>query len=88
MKKTTQLNWVRYYRNSLADGEMYDIRTKDCKNGYYFDSFSDLTSRKLKEIYNKFKDKPKKKSDTEEEENQYPIDVFISPLYYSSRNPQ
>lgn len=83
-------NWINYYRNSLADGEMLDIRTKDCEEGNFFNTFEDLNPDNLQSVYEKYyktikRNKSKSKSD-EEEEQKFPIDIFISPFFLNPPN--
>lgn len=86
MSQTEEYKWINYYRNSLADGEMLDIRTKDCDEGKFYDSFDDLNSSSLVDLYNEYNKsriskKRKSKQSNEEEENNFPFEVFISPFH-------
>ncbi|MDX3917418.1 MULTISPECIES: hypothetical protein [Olivibacter] len=51
MKNTLIGNWLKYYRNSLADGELSDISPDVCeKKGHFVGSKSDLSNENLKSI--------------------------------------
>ena len=78
-------NWIKYYRNSLADGELLDIKTKDCEDGKFFNSYADLNQKNLKDLYKDF-NKPiknkKQQSDLDNDEDESsPVNVFIAPFY-------
>ena len=85
-------NLIKYYRNSVADGERMDITAKECENGDSFGSVFELKSVELKPLYDKLfeslKKAEKKNEDQQDEleEEKYPIDIFIAPLFLSAEH--
>lgn len=84
MKNNQIHKWIKYYRNSLADGELLDVKTKDCEDGKFYNSFHDLNPQNLSELYRDFtkSEKGKKQqaiSETSDEEK-FPLNVFIAPF--------
>jgi len=84
MKNNQTQKWIKYYRNSLADGELLDIRTKDCEKGKFYKSLSDLNTQNLSELYRDFTKETKtekQQADTDNtEEGNSPLNVFIAPF--------
>ncbi|MFA8436930.1 MAG: AAA domain-containing protein [Marinifilaceae bacterium] len=82
MYNTQSQNWLKYYRNSLADAARMDISAKECEKGVFFKSFDELTPGALKKLFRKLSPK-KKKEETpgKEKEIQEPVVVMIAPLY-------
>ncbi|QNL50269.1 hypothetical protein H8S90_01150 [Olivibacter sp. SDN3] len=89
MNNTLVSNWIKYYRNSLADGELSDISPDTCKKqGHFLDSKSALSAENLKSFYARNhatdeRDETKQKKDR----NQYQptINILISPFYISTK---
>lgn len=82
-------NWIKYYRNSFADGELLDIKNKDSEVGNFFNSYDDLDQRNLIDLYNNLNKltktkKPQSESDNDEDEA-FPINVFIAPFYLQAK---
>lgn len=69
-------NWLKYYRNSLADGEMLNIKASEADNGTFFTSVSSLDSTSLVDLYKKY-------SKGEEKETEAPIEISIAPFFLS-----
>lgn len=80
--------WITYYRNSLIDGGMLDIKASECKDAFHH-PYSELSDKKLKDLYKQIthsKNNAKLliNDDTDEDENM-PIDIFISPLHLKTK---
>ena len=53
MRNNEIINWINYYRNSLADGELIDIKKKDYKEGEFYNSIEELSTHNLIKLYSK-----------------------------------
>ncbi len=85
-------NLIKYYRNSVADGERMDIPAKECDNGFKLGNIFKLQSEELSTIYKKLYESQRKSEKTsknikeEEDEEKYPIDIFLTPFYLSAKH--
>ena len=85
MTDSTLISFLKYYRNSLADGERLDVSKKDYENGFFFNSINELEKKKLIKTYEElYKTIPKKNNQEQKEEEREPINVFISPFFITN----
>jgi len=85
MRYNQTKKWIKYYRNCLADGELLDIKTSEGENGKFFDSKSALNRKNLSDLYLNFygssKGKKVNSSGDKEDEEKFPITIFIAPFF-------
>lgn len=87
MKNDSTHKWIKYYCNSLVDGELLDVKAKECEGVDFFESIDDLNSERLISIYEKFvaSSKNKKPDREESQENDELLTILISPFHLSGK---
>lgn len=72
--------WVKYYRNSLADAELLDIKSGEGDQGVFLDSVNEIEDHP-----SLYQDLSQSAGMVQDDERNKALHVFIAPLYLSNK---